>query len=402
MNVYKRKVLLCLLMAFGFCGSFVFAEECKSPSIFDPNYNIKPRRSLAEGINVVRGQTQVIIPAHKSKCPVASVIKFNNGDIQVLNKRSSDGGMSWRVVDCNIENSAYQYPEPDGEVVMFAGNLTEVRPEVNPEKCEKGCAYKVNFLRSKDNGLTFARDTAIINLPEMYENYSRTLCRRIVRAADSSLLMSMYCYPVQDDGKGGKLWHKSRTIVIRSTDRGKVWNYLATVAFDLIPRDPDQWLRAGLPELRHWGFEEPCLLAAPDGKIFCFMRSGSGYRMSLSDFNVESPLYMSISNDNGKSWSNADAIAPFGVWPGAVMMKNGLMVVNYGRPGNWLMVSKDQGKTWGPNFCFYQDLYPPDCGNYFSMAEVAEDTLLVVYARTNQNDHWQSEIVGTYFFAKQI
>lgn len=402
MRAEKNFVILSFWTIFVFCTYFSPVKAAESPSVFDPKYNIKPRRSLAEGINVVRGQTEVIIPAYKSRCPVAGVIKFNNDDIQVLNRRSSDGGMSWRVVDCNIENSAYQYPEPDGEVVMFYGELSEVRPEVNVKKGEKKCLYEVNFLRSKDNGLTFKKDKAIINLPEMYENYSRTLCRRIVRATDGNLLMSMYCYPVQDDGKGGKIWQKSRTIVIRSTDRGKVWDYLATVAFDLIPRDPDMQLQTGLPLLRHWGFEEPCLLAAPDGKIFCFMRSGSGYRMSLSDFNMETPLYMSISNDNGKSWSNADATAPFGVWPGAVMMKNGLMIVNYGRPGNWLMVSKDEGKTWGPIFCFYQDLYPPDCGNYFSMAEVAEDTLLVVYARTNPNDHWQSEIVGTYFFAKRI
>ena len=71
--------------------------------------------------------------------------------------------------------------------------------------------------------------------------------------------MSMYCYLVQDDGKGKKIWQKSRTIMIRSTDRGKVWNYLSTVAFDLIPQDSDEIRQVGLPELRHWGFEEPCL-----------------------------------------------------------------------------------------------------------------------------------------------
>jgi len=402
MHTYKRIVFLCLVMAFGFCGHFVSAKECKSPSVFDPNYNIKPRRSLAEGLNVVRGETQVIIPEHKSYCPVASVFKFNNGDIQVLNRRSSNGGESWHLVDCNINTSAYQYPEPNGEVVMFSGELAEVRPEVIVKKAEQRSVYEVNFLRSKNNGLTYTKDTAIINLPKKYEDYSRALCGKIVGLADGGLLMSMYCYEYLDDGKGKKVEGKSRTIIIHSTDRGKTWNYLSTVAFDLIPRVTDERVQTGLPTLRHWGFEEPCLLAAPNGRIFCFMRSGSGYRLSLSDFNKETPLYMSISNDGGKSWSNADAVAPFGVWPGAVMMKNGVMVVNYGRPGNWLMASKDEGKSWGPIFCFYQDLYPPDCGNYFTMAEVAEDTLLVVYARTNPNDSWLNEIVGTYFFVKRI
>ena len=61
------------------------------------------------------------------------------------------------------------------------------------------------------------------------------------------------------------------------------------------------------------------------------------------------------------------------------------------------MFSQDRGESWGPIIPFEQGLYPPDCGNYFAMAEVAPNTLLVVYARTNPNDHWQSEFVGTYF-----
>ena len=107
---------------------------------------------------------------------------------------------------------------------------------------------------------------------------------------------------------------------------------------------------------------------------------------------------MSISNDGGLSWSNSDKVAPFGVLPDALVLKNGIMVVGYGRPGNWLMFSKDEGKTWGPIFQFYNDLYPPDGGNYISMVEITDNTLLVVYARTNPNDSWLNTIVGTYFF----
>ena len=53
--------------------------------------------------------------------------------------------------------SAYQYPEPDGEVVMFAGGL---------KKTDKKGVYKAAFLRSKDNGLTLKKDVAIIRLPQ--------------------------------------------------------------------------------------------------------------------------------------------------------------------------------------------------------------------------------------------
>jgi hypothetical protein len=112
---------------------------------------------------------------------------------------------------------------------------------------------------------------------------------------------------------------------------------------------------------------------------------------------------MSKSIDGGKSWSNADPITEeFGVWPGSVLMENGIIAVNYGRPGNWMMFSNNEGESWGPIIPFYHDLYPPDCSNYFSMAEIAPDILLVAYSRTDPNDTRQSEIVGTYFQVKKV
>ena len=118
-------------------------------------------------------------------------------------------------------------------------------------------------------------------------------------------------------------------------------------------------------------------------------------------YGKQTPIYMATSLDGGKNWGIADPTTPYGVWPNAILMQNDLLVASYGRPGNWLMFSKDEGKSWGPIIPFYQDLYPPDCGNYFSMAEVAPNILLVVYARTNLNDHWQSEFAGTYFYVER-
>lgn len=39
---------------------------------------------------------------------------------------------------------------------------------------------------------------------------------------------------------------------------------------------------------------------------------------------------------------------------------------------------------------------------WLPMDEVAPNILLVVYSRTNPNDHWKSEIVGTYFNVKAM
>lgn len=195
--------------------------------------------------------------------------------------------------------------------------------------------------------------------------------------------------------------HKFRNIVLKSSDKGKSWHYLSTVAFDMSEDN------------RGEGFNEASLLVLPDGKINCFMRSGASYQASLGSFNdnnwdnkmpfsfgQQTPIYKSVSVDGGENWSVPDPITSHGVWPDATLMENGITALAYGRPGNWIMFNKDGSDTWGPIIPFYNDLYPPDCGNYVSIAEVAPDILLVVYSRTNPNDHWKSEIVGTYFNVK--
>ncbi len=373
---------------------------------FDPEYEtIKSRVSYVPGIKVIRGKTQIIVPEHESPCPNGTVFKFNNGDIQVYDRRSSDRGKTWVKAEYILEASTYQYPEPDGEVVMFVSEemsysyypevkYTSGRPENRIASTNQKGVYKVKFFRSKDNGLTRKEDIATIYLPE--ELIPGVLCRKIVRINDGSLLMSM-------SGRIGKKSIGRNVFVIHSTDRGKTWHYHSTVAF-------------GLTEGVRQGFSETSLLVLPDGKILSFMRTGTSYQGSLGSHNnndptakmpfgysKSTPIYMSKSIDGGKTWSNADPVTEkFGVWPDAVELENGIIAMSYGRPGNWIMFSKNEGESWGPVLQFYNDLYPPDCSNYFSLAEVAPGILLAVYARTNPNDHWQSEIVGTYFHVKRV
>ncbi len=373
---------------------------------FDAKYEkIKARVSYVPGIKVIRGETQLIVPENKSFCPSGSVFIFNNGDLQVYDRRSNDGGMTWYQVDHILENSTYQYPEPDGEVIMFqsansAGSSTnQGRPEVSMQETDQKGVFEANFFRSKDNGLSRVSESAKIFLPEEFSDWNNVLCRKIVGLEDGSLLMSMY----SNNTKGNNIERIYRTIALRSTDRGKTWYYLSTIAFDM------------REDVRGEGFNETSLLVLPDGKILSFMRTGASYQASLGSFNnndwdtkmpfsygKQTAIYMSISGDGGKNWSCADPITSHGVWPDAVLMENGIIALTYGRPGNWIMFNDRKRESWGPIIPFYNGLYPPDCGNYISMVEVAPDILLVVYSRTNPNDHWQSEIVGTYFNVKAV
>ena len=410
MKIHKYCILCIFLFLLVSCFSTtnLFAQDNqtgnsvkadRSPSDFDPKFEkIKSRVSYVPGIKVIRGETHVIVPEHESFCPAGSVFKFNNGDIQVYNRRSTDGGMTWNQIDYILENSTYQFPGSDGEIIMFqshdqhpyhieSGNSPEGRPEIRLKETNQEGVWEAMFFRSKDNGLSRVSDPAKIYLPEKFRDWSGVLVRKIVGLDDGSLLMSMHCR----NEKGTGIDKQRRVLALRSTDRGKTWHYLSTIAFDL------------REDVRGEGFDETSLLVLQDGKILSFMRSGASYRVSLGGIRgKQTPIYMSISDDGGKNWSVADPITPYGVWPDAIQMENGIIAVSYGRPGNWLMFNDGKSEGWGPIIPFYNDLYPPDCGNYVSMAEVAPNILLVVYSRTNPNDYWKSELVGTYFNVKRV
>lgn len=373
---------------------------------FDSKYEkIKSRVSYVPGIKVTRGETQLIVSEHKSFCPAGSVFTYNNGDIHVYDKRSNDGGKTWQQAEHVLENSTYQYPEPDGEVIMFrsqnngGGSSNAGRPEISLQKTNKKNVFEADFFRSHDNGLTREKESAKIFLPEEINDWTGVLCRKIVRLKDGNLLMSMY----SRNTEGDNIEKQFRTFALLSKDKGKTWHFLSTIAFD------------GKEDVRGEGFDETRLLVLDDGKILNFMRSGASYQASIGSSNnnnwdnkmpfsygKQTPIYMSISGDGGNNWSIADPITTHGVWPDALQLENGIIAVSYGRPGNWLMFNDNKSESWGPIIPYYNDLYPPDCGNYVSMDEVAPNIILVVYARTNPNDQWKSEFVGTYFKVERV
>lgn len=398
------KPTLVLIAAAIACGH---ALNAAVPIDFDPTFETeKSRVSFAPGVTVVRGSTQTIAPGVESVCPTGTVFQYNNGDLHVYNRRSSDGGRTWVATPHVLEVSTFQYPAPDGEVVMFqsyaapsysrfgdrASSSAGRGGVLVKESAEKG-VLEGRFFRSKDHGVTRSEETARLHLPAEFKVRSGHVYRRIIQTADGSLLINMSWR----EGRSRKL------AALRSTDRGRNWHFLSIIAFDVHGRS-----------VSSEGFNETCLLSLPDGRVMSFMRSGASYTASLGSipspksderppfpYKKQTPLYTSTSFDGGRTWSHADPIAPFGVLPDAVRMKNGILVVSYGRPGNWLMFSPDEGRNWAPVLQFYNDLYPPDCSNYFSICEVAPDILLVAYARIDPNDSWRSDIVGTYFQVKR-
>ena len=173
--------------------------------------------------------------------------------------------------------------------------------------------------------------------------------------------------------------YKYRTFVMRSTDRGRTWDLLSTVAYN--------------PEIGLESFCEADLLVMPAGEILCFMRTGGSGGAKFT------PLYLSSSRDDGKTWSEPRPIADRGVWPNACRMADGTLVVTYGRPDNWLAFSLDNAETWTGHFSFHKG----PSTSYNSVEEVSPGRLLVVYDQRGlaPDGNQRSGIVGTFFTVKR-
>ena len=360
------------------------------------------QEELAEaGLEVERGETQVIVSQEDAGgiC-VGSIVRFPNGDLQSSTRktqvRSSDGGKTWSKVGKSLFGN-YACNLSDGETVQFAsrtGHGWEVAP---PDEVSDVEGYTKSFgwlVRSRDSGVTEEVELVPIHVPKKLK-LTAMHHTRIIELDDGSLIAADYG-SFEGDGaatletwctKEGVVWSrevgKSRTFVIHSTDRGKTWHYLSTVAFDLSRTNT---LTVG-------GFTEPDAVILPNGEVLCFMRCVAGGTIR--------PLRMSRSNDGGETWSMPMPVADRGVMAVATVMENGVIAVIYGRPYNWLMFSTDEGHTWVGHFQFYHGAKAWDAWNYCAVEEVGPDTLLAVYGNADPDDVEEGEQMATFFTVKR-
>ena len=321
------------------------------------------------GLEVTFGDTVEIIP----NATYRSLFKFRDGRLAVSDRRSADGGRTWQR---GPAMGTHFFEFPHGELVSIGFGTKQTADGL----------FSAPLVRSADGGATFTQSTTRFRIPEgtggtgddgkRYEGPPAD--HAIVQCRDGALLAAMYGYFKTDTvlcptfPPEWKLY-KYRTFVVRSTDGGATWDYWATVAYD--------------PEVGLESYCEADLLTLPNRDILCFMRTGgSGGK--------HTPLYLSASHDDGKTWDTPRPIADRGVWPNACRMQNGVLAVTYGRPDNWLAFSLDDGKTWTGHTSFHQGAST----SYNSVEEVQPGTLLVVYDRQSLDAHGNAVrgTVGTF------
>ncbi len=186
------------------------------------------------GLEVQVGETQVLLPSHRTPGPLGHLFKLANGDLVTGTglgcaehgedwvecaaslpswRRSQDGGRTWRDTPAWPSYNGCQLP--DGEILHLGGDIEGT--------AEQG-VYTTGLARSTDNGYTHQSETAtLVDVPELAKGKDGfgkdqlvgVVDHAVIRLDDGSLLAALYGKFTSDV--------KYRTFVVGSVDRGKTW-----------------------------------------------------------------------------------------------------------------------------------------------------------------------------------
>ncbi len=398
--IFSKKFIItlkyfCFILVCCLAFSFLFSISSFAQSL---QYNI-PK---VNGINIKNGES-IKIPGPKT----ATVFQFNDGRIVLGTgnnvKWSYNHGETW------VDGPA----GPKDRNTVDLGNGEIICVQRNSHRGKDG-KFVLNIQRSKDNWKTATNEKAVLNIPKATFTVTGggsivdgfLFHHGILKLNDGTLIGTMYGNYEGDnilcDGYPPELnQRKYRTIVVFSHDNGHSWGDPVLVAYDkMLGRGiPDDYPLLGnripkdmasataiVPAITQEGFREADIVQAKNGDLICVMRSGGRNGKTVNLF--PTPLYCSRSTDKGKSWSPPAQIADRGVCPNLVTLENGIIVCTYGRPGNWLIFSDDNGISWKGAFQF------GDTGDYNFIVE-AEPNVIQVFHEVKEGS--KKIIYGTYF-----
>ena len=293
--------------------------------------------------------------------------------------RSFDGRKTWEELKQSSEHGRGPITEgsavqlPDGRILLF-----DVHAEHVGNK-----RFEAKFWTSSDDfktlegpqTLSFVLPDAEVNgFDDRGEPISRMYFRRSILALQGGDLLATAYGRFESDtfaSEYNSKMRKTRCFLLRSSDQGKTWTYVATIASDPVEQE---------------GFDEPVFVQLKKGpfagRLLCQMRTGR-----------ETPIYQSESDDEGKTWTRAYPLrwrysrfgrtrAIVGTDPDLVEMQDGTLVMSFGHKpdyqehGNYLAFSTDHGQSWGR----VVQISSAVTMAYTAVREVAAGELFVAYS----------------------
>ncbi|MFW5869008.1 MAG: sialidase family protein [Armatimonadota bacterium] len=290
-----------------------------------------------------------------------NIISSAEGVAIAYNQITRDGGLTWERL------SERAIP---GLNLLADGTIMGMPARSKPIEGREGY-FTIPLYESTDGGETVEGPIeAELHVPDATSGVGHAFApgpiffRSIVQMPDGSLLATFYGWFEGDESPvpGQKDSFRYRTWLMRSEDRGRHWEYHATVAYD--------------PEIGTEGYCEPVLRLLPDGTLICLLRTGGDNR----PYHLDNPLMVAWSEDGGVTWTEPVRTGFEGVAPDLVVMDDGTLACTTGRPGAWLLLSADNGRTWSDAFSIDAERY----SGYTGVCEVEPGVLLIGYGAMNR------------------
>lgn len=293
----------------------------------------------------------------------------NDGDIVML--RSKDNGRTWG--GRQVVSAIKDLDEREGCGIQLRDGTIIVGIYYNDLYVEDG-AYNwdkkklpdvgrarlgAHFITSKDNGRTWQQGNFIDMKGKPFTGIEGPTDAPI-EMPDGSIIMGVIGYGIDGDSKN------IGAVLLRSSDKAKTWEYVSTIAGD--------------PGGGRKGFLEPGIVRTKTGRIIAGLRNHAD----------ENAIYMTYSDDDGKTWVPAFKTEMIGHPVDLIQLKDGRIMASYGiregvgrhlEPGGIrACFSNDNGKTWDirSEVILRNDFINWDEG-YPESIELADGRVLTVY-----------------------
>ena len=288
-------------------------------------------------------------------------LKLADGTLFCEDKVSVDKGSTWQTVTGGFGVGGEQLAE--GTLLGLAYRCLPTEQDNGWYLCERSIL--------NDDGRTFRKDQARFFVPEAKPAMGHgphkgpLFMRSIIERKDGSLVALTAGWFKSDKalcpyGRGRPY---SRTYVCESSDRGATWRYLTTIGYD---------------QLGSEGYNEGSMRRLSNGEWLAVLRTGNERDAKCQD----NPIMWSVSNDEGRTWSDPRRTGAEGAYPSLAVLSDGLVVMSYGRPGAMLVFSHDGGRTWTDQTAVDTTPY----SGYTDVVELSPGLLLVGFGTKDYLD----------------